>query len=193
MAPKPQPLFEKNGPMWQLAMQAPIQFTGDARFYFFDRNVGFGDTMTVSVNITADELANMTPIARIPKTGNSGWAIQLTKSGGVIFRIGSVENHTDVVATNVYKAGVPVNLSFVFENGTASIYSDGNLVKEQKGISQNTKDATAAGRLGTVGKDFEAVGDVVMQVDKADKESAAMKNFRGRIAKLRIYNRRELK
>ena len=53
----------------------------------------------------------------------------------------------------------------------------------------NTKDATAAGRVGTVGKDFEAVGEVVMQVANADKESSVMKNFRGSLQNLRVYNR----
>jgi hypothetical protein len=63
-------------------------------------------------------------------------------------------------------------------------------MKTQTGILQNTKDATAAGRVGTVGKAFEAVGDVVMQVGATDKETKVMKNFRGVIQHLRIYNRK---
>ncbi len=43
--------------------------------------------------------------------------------------------------------------------------------------------------LGTVGKNFEAVGEVVMQVASKDTETSAMKNFRGSLSKIRIYNR----
>jgi hypothetical protein len=39
-----------------------------------------------------------------------------------------------------------------------------------------------------VGKEFEAIGDVVMQVNTADKETNKMSNFRGDIHQLRIYN-----
>jgi len=186
------PMFEKNGPIWQLALKEPILFTGDQKFYFFDRNVGFGDTMTLSVDITANEFANTTPIARIPKKGNSGWSLQLQKNGSIIFRIGSIESHTDVVAEAIYEAGKKVTVTCLFENGTVSIYKNGKLVKQQSGITQNTKDATAAGRVGTVGKDFEAVGDVVMQVASNDKETSAMKNFRGSIQNLKVYNRKQL-
>jgi len=185
-------MFEKNGPIWQLALKEPILFTGDQKFYFFDRNVGFGDTMTLSVDITANEFANTTPIARIPKTGNSGWSLQLQKDGSVIYRIGSIENHTDVVADAVYEPNKKVTITCLFENGTASIYKNGKLIKQQSGIVQNTKDATAAGKVGTVGKDFQAVGDVVMQMSSTDKESTTMKNFRGTIQQLKVYNRKQL-
>jgi hypothetical protein len=132
----------------------------------------------------------MTPIARIPKKGNSGWSIQLKKDGGLVFRIGSIENHTDIIANNIYQAGQKIQLICEFINGTAFIYKGKDLVKKQSGITQNTKDATAAGRVGTVGRDFEAVGDVVMQVGNTDKESQQLKNFRGSIQYLKIYNRK---
>jgi hypothetical protein len=186
------PMFEKNGPIWQLAMKEPIEFTGDQKFYFFDRNVGYGDTMTLSVTITANEFANATPIARIPKTGNSGWSLQLQKDGSVLYRIGSMEQHTDVVAPAMYEPNKAVNITCLFESGTASIYKNGELVKQQTHITHQVKDATAAGRVGTVGKDFQAVGDVVMQMSATDKESAVMKNFRGKIHQLKIYNRKQL-
>ncbi len=186
--PEPEPHVKKNAPIWQLAQKEPIAFTGDQKFYFFDRNVGLGDSITVSFDVKAAELANMTPIARIPKQGLSGWAVQLTADGGLIFRIGSTENHRDVVAPNAYEADKVSSIKCVFHNSMATIYRDGKLLKTESGISQTTKDATAAGRVGTVGKDFEAVGDVVVQVGKADSESQQMKNFRGTIQHLKIYN-----
>lgn len=184
-----QPMFEKNGPIWKLAIKEPIKFTGDQKFYFFDRNVGFGDSITVAFTLNASELSNMTPIARIPKTGNAGWAIQLKNNGGLIFRIGSIENHTDIVAEDIYEAGKEVNISCLYSNGKATIYKNGILVKEQIQIKQNTKETATAGRLGTVGKDFQSVGDVVMQIDNSDSESNTMKNFRGTIKNLKIYNK----
>ncbi len=184
------PFANLNAPIWQLAESEPIRFLGDQKFYFFDRNVGYGDTISIDMDIQAAELANMTPIARIPKTGNSGWSIQLKKNGGIVFRIGSIESHTDVEVDNIYEPGKMVHLTCEYENGTAFIYKSGKLFKQQSGIKHLTKDATAAGRVGTVGKDFEAVGDVVMQVGNSDKENGILKNFNGSIQHLRIYNRR---
>ncbi len=175
-------------PMWHLAKKEPIQFTGDQKFYFFDRNVGYGDSISILFDLTADISANMTPIARIPKKGNSGWSVQTTISGGLIFRIGSMEQHHDVFVDHVYEPEKPVSIALVFENGNASVYKNGLLLKKEFVGPFNTKDATAAGRVGTVGKEFEAVGEVVMQVGKEDKESLAMKNFRGSLQHLRIYN-----
>lgn len=174
--------------MWKLGMKNSIHFPGDKRFYFFDRNVGIGDTISVCFTLKADEQANMTPIARIPKEGNSGWSVQLTDKGGLIFRIGSIASHTDVYAKKVYKAGKEVKVKCCFEKGTASIYVNGKLVKKQGGITHDTWDKTAAGRLGTVGRDYEAVGEVVMEVAKVDKESAKMKNFRGTLSNVQIFN-----
>ncbi len=139
--------------------------------------------------MNAAEKANMVPIARIPKTGKDGWAIQLKADGGLIFRVGSVENHADVVADGMYTPGQVSSVKCVYANGTASVYRNGRLVKTQTGISFGTKDATAAGRLGTVGPAFEAVGDVVMEVTKSGGETAGMKNFRGTLQHVKIYNR----
>jgi hypothetical protein len=178
-----------DDPMWRLAEASPISFTGDQKFYFFDRNVGYGDSISISLDISADILANMTPIARIPKTGNSGWSIQLTQSGGVVFRIGSVSDHTDLFADSVYEPGKPVHLDFVFQKGNASIWKNQRLISQRTGITHDTKDATAAGRVGTVGREFEAVGEVVMKVANADRDNISMKNFRGSLRRLRVYNR----
>lgn len=178
--------------MWELGKEHPVYFPGDKRFFFFDRCVGLGDTISVCFNLIADEKANMTPIARIPKKGNSGWAVQLTKDGGLIFKIGSQESHTNVFAKNVYKAGKDVRIACCFEKGTASIYVNGKLVKKQTGITHDTWDKTAAGRLGTVGKDYEAVGEVVMEVGNKDRETDSMRNFRGTLSKVAIYNKKSL-
>jgi hypothetical protein len=186
---KPRPFRLYQDYAWGLAEHEPIHFSGDEKFYFFDRSVGIGDTISVCFRVNADEKANMTPISRMPMKGNSGWSVQLTSTGGVVFRIGSVESHTDVLADNVYTPGKEVALSCVFEQGTAHIYADGKLRKTVSGITQDTKDATAAGRLGTVGQNFAAVGEVVMKVASKDKETTTAKNFRGSLSKVHIYNK----
>jgi len=185
----PQSLDKKDLPMWQLAVREPIVFTGDQKFYFFDRNVGCGDSIAVLFDLTADILANTTPIARIPKTGNAGWSVQTTYTGALVFRIGSLASHEDIIAEQMYEPGKKVSVSLVYAKGNVSVYKNGQLVKTAFVGAYNTKDATAAGRVGTVGKEFEAVGDVVMQVANADKETSGMKNFRGSLQNLRIYNK----
>lgn len=186
--PTPAPFKTLGEPMWVLAEKEPIKFTGDDKFYFFARNVGYGDAMSVSFTVTADIIENMTPIARIPKTGNSGWAIQLNKDGSLIFRIGSVADHTDILTPNVYKAGQAVDINCVFNAGTAYVYVNGSLKTKVTGISQFTKDDTAAGRLGSVGSAYSAVGDVVLPDSSVVNTNTTMKNFRGSIYKLRVYN-----
>jgi hypothetical protein len=177
-----------NAPIWSIGMQQPINFTGDQKFYFFDRNVGIGDSISIHFNMNADKLANATPIARMPKTGNSGWSIQTTTSGAIILRIGSIESHEEFLVEKMYEVGQPVSLGFVKQSKDIFIYKNGKLVGKFQLRDHETKDATAAGRLGTVGKEFEAVGEVVMQVNTADKETTKMSNFRGDIHQLRIYN-----
>jgi beta-glucanase (GH16 family) len=188
VAPTPLPFQTLSEPLWKLAEKEAVKFMGDDKFYFFDRNVGYGDAISVSFTITADMKANMTPIARIPKTGTSGWAVQLNEDGSLIFRIGSVASHTDVLASNVYTVGQPVNVCCVYNSGTAFIFINGSLVSKVTGITQFTKDGTAAGRLGAVGSAYSAVGEVVLPDSTIVNTNTTMKNFKGSIQHLRVYN-----
>lgn len=185
---KQQPFWAKDAPMWQLAIKEPIVFTGDQKFYFFDRNVGYGDSISVNFTMNAALMANTIPIARMPKKGDSGWAIQLRKDGALVFSIGSLANHHDVVAPHAYVAGKPVSIRCVFTSGKAMIYANDKLLKTETGITQNTKDDTAAGRLGTVDQNFETVGDVVLESDKKGAEYSKIQNFKGILQFVKIYN-----
>jgi len=190
---KPEPFVLIGDPIWHLAKKQPISFTGDQKFYFFDRNVGFGEAMTVSFVMKAGIQADMSPIARIPKSGNSGWAIQLTKEGGLIFRIGSKENHHDVVVPKVYKPDKECQIACVFNQRIAEVYVDGKLLKIEKGISQDTKDSSSAGRLGDVGESFQVIADVFIP-EKDDQARAIPKQgemirFKGNLKDIRVYNR----
>jgi hypothetical protein len=174
-------------PIWSLARKEPITFTGDDKFYFFDRNVGFGDAITVSFVMKPTKLASTSPIERIPAKGNDGWAVQLRPNGDLVFRIGSGENHTDVVAKAAYSAGKETRVTCGFDRGTASIHADGKLLKTQSGIRQTTKDHTKAGRLGAVGDTYEAVGDVT--VASENKKPGKSTKYVGTLRDVRIHNR----
>lgn len=187
------PFVPIGDPIWHLAKKEPIQFSGDQKFYFFDRNVGYGDAITVSFKIKTDVMANMTPIARIPQSGNSGWAVQLTKDGGLIFRIGSKENHRDVFVPQVYQTGKEYRIICIFNQGTAQIYVDGKLLKTESGISQDTKNSTTAGRLGDVGEQFNVIADVFIP-DKSSQipeinQKNTLNRFNGQLRDIRVYNR----
>ena len=162
---EPKPFVVCGDPIWSLARKEAIQFTGDDKFYFFDRNVGYGDAITVSFVMNPAKLATTAPIERIPAKGKNGWAVQLRTNGDLVFRIGSGADHTDVVASSAYAAGRETRVTCVFDHGTASIYANGRLLKTQSGISQSTKDDTKAGRLGAVGDTYEAVGDVTVAAE----------------------------
>ncbi len=181
----PRPFELIGDPIWKLAQRQPIEFAGDEKFYFFDRSVGIGDAITASFVMQPKALVNASPLARIPKTGRSGWAVQLTREGGVIFRIGSIADHHDVVAPNAYAAGKPARITCVFDHGTASIYAGHRLLKRESGITHDTSDATAAGRLGAVGETYQAVGDVIVRTAAAGPPE----RYSGTVRDLRVYNR----
>ncbi|NQU43307.1 family 16 glycosylhydrolase [bacterium] len=181
-------------PIWKIGMTHTIKFTGDDKFYFFDRNVGRGDAITVSFLMNPDLAADMSPIARIPKTGNAGWAVQLTEAGGIIFRIGSGEKHVDVLAPDAYEVGKACRITCVFDRGEARIYGDGKLLKTQRGIEKTTDDATAPGRMGSVGEIYQVVGDVIARTETFESPeetagAAITRKYTGTLREIRIHNR----
>jgi hypothetical protein len=190
---KSEPFVLVGDPIWHLAKSEPIRFAGDQKFYFFDRKVGFGDAVTVTFVMTPDTVANMTPISRIPIKGNSGWALQLTDNGSLIFRIGSQESHHDVVVPSVYKKGKRSSIACVFNRGSVEIYADGLLIKREEGISQQTKDNATAGRLGDVGEQLQVIADVFIPVkENSANEKIQQKEvtrYRGTLQNIRVYNR----
>jgi hypothetical protein len=191
--PEPSPFILIGDPIWHLAKQEPIHFSGDKKFYFFDRSVGSGEAISISFVMNPDTVANMTPISRIPQKGNAGWALQLTENGGLIFRIGSQENHRDVTANAVYKRGKKTAVVCSFNNGTAEIFVDGVMVKREEGILQSTKDKTAGGRLGDVGEQLQVIADSFIPLNgeegnKIDPQKNITR-YKGTLQHIKIYNR----
>jgi hypothetical protein len=135
----------------------------------------------------------MTPVSRIPQKGNAGWALQLTENGGLIFRIGSQENHKDVIANAVYKRGKRTAVVCSFNNGTAEIFVDGVMVKREEGILQSTKDKTAGGRLGDVGEQLQVIADSFIPLNGEEgnkiKQQKDITRYKGTLQNIKIYNR----
>ena len=143
--------------------------------------------------MNADTLANMTPIARIPEKGNSGWALQLTKDGGLIFRIGSKENHHDVLVSEVYQPHKDCFITCIFDRGTAQVFVSGKRLKIENGIRQETKDVSTAGRLGDVGEQLQVIADVFIPTkNDASKDNLQQKTitrYKGNLQHIRVFNR----
>ena len=134
---KPFALFKDA--IWSIGNKYPVHFTGNGNFYFFDRCVGLGDAVTIDFTLNADVCEDMIPISHMPQQGKSGWAVCLTKEGGLIFEIGSLSDHTDVAVSGVYKKGKECSVRCVYNRGTASVYINGKLVKKQDGIVHDTQ------------------------------------------------------
>ncbi len=176
-------------PIWSHGFKEPLLFKGDGRFFFFDRNVGAGDAVTVTFVMKPAKLANTSPIARAPKTGNDGWSIQLTDKGGVLFRIGSVETYKSVKADASYPAGKETHVACVFDHGKALIYINGILKAEEQVSTYGCNDRTSAGRLGAVTDLFDAVSDVIVLNEKAAKGKKGLPKYVGELRDVRVFNR----
>jgi len=183
------PYQKMPDPVWSQGLKEPVVFTGNGRFFFFDRSVGVGEALTVTFVMKPKKLANTCPIARAPKTGNDGWSVQLTGKGGVLFRIGSAESYKKVKAEDAYAANKETHVACVFDHGKALIYINGILKGEEQVAPYGCKDRTAAGRLGSVTDLFDAVDDVIVLNEKAAKAKKGLPIYVGELRDVRVYNR----
>jgi hypothetical protein len=181
--------FREGDPIWQVAQREPIAFAGDEKFYFFGRNCGLGDALTVSLVVQPQRQADTLPIARLPKTGDAGWAVGLTTKGEVFFRLGSQARHRDVVAPAGYRPGVATRVTCVFDRGTALVYLDGVLKQRTEGLTSFPTDTTAPGRLGANSGLYDAVGDVTLTAAAPPPKRQRFQNYAGTLGDVRIYNR----
>jgi hypothetical protein len=154
--------------------------------------VGLGEAISISFQLKADLKANMTPIARMPKTGTEGWAVQLTQNGDVNFRIGSQSNNYCLSAKNVYEPHTEYLVTCIFNKGVAEIAINGKVVASGNGIKYTTSDKTAPGRLGDTQTEIVSVAEVF--IPETDAEKSRLKNdkvqqFKGSVRDMRVYNR----
>ncbi len=186
----PRSMIRGGEPVWH-ALQHPMNFPGDNAFCFFDRCVGLGDAMTVSFVMKPARRADASPIARMPKQGNDGWMVMLTSDGDVVFRVGSEQSHTDIVAKANYKPGTETRVTCVFDRGTGSISIDGRPLATAQAIPQSTNDTTEPGRIGSVNDAYLAVGDVIVANRNAGQKPAGarkLSKYVGWLRDVRVYN-----
>lgn len=181
--------FRDGDPIWQIAQREPIAFSGDEKFYFFGRNCGLGVAMTVSFVLQPVKLSSTFPIARLPKTGDTGWGVGLTETGDIFFRVGSHANHRDVRAPAACRVGTATRVACVFDRGTALVYVDGVLRQRVDGLKVSPQDTTAPGRLGANSGLYDAVGDVTLTADAPPPKAQRFQNYAGTLGDIRVYNR----
>lgn len=131
---------------------------------------------------------NTVPISRMPKEGNSGWAIRLNDAGDISFSLGSMTSHTDVVGKNAYRAGQKTVLSCTYNKGEVSLYFNGVLAVKKRVEGFNMDDRTAAGKMGNTGTVFEAVGEV-MAPSKDKTNTKGLVSFKGRIENVKVFDK----
>ena len=185
--PPESPFVLIRDPIWQICDE-PTAYNDGRRFNFFDRMVGYGDAITVSFIMTPEDRLDCSPIARIPKSGTSGWAVLLSRSGDLVFRIGSTADYRDIIAKRAYKTDQAQLVTCVFDRGTAALYVNGRRVARESGITHDTKDRTQAGKLGAVGDTGEAIGDVTVRTEGGGRGNKNT-NYRGLLRDVRVYNR----
>lgn len=181
--------FQPGAPIWEIAARQPILFAGDEKFYFFGRNVGLGDAISLSFALRPEMRMDTFPIARMPKTGTRGWGVGLTNDGALFFRLGSHADHVDLVAPHAYTPGETTHVICVFDRGTAALYLNGRLQARVEGLTHSPTDTTAPGRLGANSGLYDAPGEVTLRTDSPHAAPTRFRNYAGSIGELRIYNR----
>jgi hypothetical protein len=135
-------------PVWSHA--GPTTFDGIDDFVAGSTSSGSASSLTVAAYITADKLANMGVIDKLPLTGTAGWGLKMRSNGDLWMRIGSEASgsRTDVIATAVYTPFTRVHVACTYTAGTARIYVNGAQVATTSGITQTVNNTATTLRLG---------------------------------------------
>lgn len=184
------PIFDvAKEPLWEIFTDAPMRFTGDEKFFFFDRTLGYGDAVTAQIELRAASLQNAMPMLRAPRSGRDGWAIGVTADGGAYCLKGSLTDHYKLASAAAYRPGRAVTITCSYEAGTVSMRVDGRTVARASAPGYGTSDKTAAGRLGATVARYDTTGDVTVMSDHASPTDKSLTNFRGDIANVKVWNR----
>jgi hypothetical protein len=185
----PKPFSFRTDPVWNIAQFHPLRYSGDDSFIMLARNVGEGDAISVTFQIDPDRMEDVVPIERAPQSGTSGWSFLLTQEGDIVFRIGSIATHTDLVARRAYAMGHSQRVTGVFDHGVASLYLNGKLAARQANLRTSTNGNSAIGKIGYAGDEYAAIGDITLKSSASGSRTAAAQHFSGTISDLRVYNR----
>jgi hypothetical protein len=126
----------------------PTTFNGTSTVVNGTTSSGSDSSLTVAFKATPSQLANMSPVDKLPATGSAGWSVKLRSDGALWFRVGSEATKTDSIATGVYAANTPVHIACTFSGGTARIYVNGALRTTTTGITYGVNNTTTTLRLG---------------------------------------------
>lgn len=184
----PQPFAFRRDPIWKAGQAHPLRYAGDDSFILLAPNVGEGEAVSVSCRVKPARLETVVPLERAPKTGNAGWSFLLTQQGDVVFRIGSIATHSDLVAHRVAAAGRSLLVTGIVNHGIASLYIDGKLAARTANLSTGTSGNPAIGKIGYAGDEYAAVGEITLK-QSASGRAAPTPRFTGTISDVRIYNR----
>lgn len=176
-------------PVWRIFERGPTAFTGDDTFFFFDRNVGLGEAMSVSLRLQASRWQDARPMMRSPRTGKNGWAVGITRAGAAYCLIGSAADHALVSSPRAYEPGATVALACVHDRGRLALYVNGQEVAARDVAGHGTQDTQAAGRLGATAAWYDAVGDVTVAGVPGEAPQAGHVNFAGQLSHVAVYNR----
>jgi hypothetical protein len=129
------------------------QDDGTADYVTLSTVPGSATDLTVAFWMKPDETnRNMVPISKANNDSSGsdsgkGWAIRLTSSGGVTFRIGGQIVKTDLTVANAYTTGW-THVAATFSGGTAKLYINGVQRASQSGITQTVNNTLTALRFG---------------------------------------------
>lgn len=184
----PQPFAFRRDPIWKAGQVHPLRYAGDDSFIMLARNVGEGDAVSITFRIRPDRLVTAVPLERAPKTGNAGWSFLLTRQGDVVFRIGSIATHTDLVAHRICAADRAVSVTGIFDHGRATLYVNGRAVARRANLTTGTSGNSAIGKIGYAGNEYAAVGEITLK-QSGPGSAALTPRFAGTLSDVRIYNR----
>jgi alkaline phosphatase D len=119
---------------------------------------GSANSLTVAFWLYVDNVADVNTlpkdyaIGKYPNDSSGvGWAIMARPNGDLRFRVGSKSNQTNVntAGGQAYQYGTWTHIACTFENGTAKIYSDAELLVEKSAITRTVNDTATPLYMGT--------------------------------------------
>jgi len=137
-----------TSPDW--TYDGPKIFDGSTTYVDAGTNPGSAPSMTIAFKMTANKLAYMVPVDKLPSAGAAGWAIKLRNNGDIWFLLGSQINssNSSCSVSGAYAVGTAVHITCTFSGGIAKIYINGALKVTRTGLTQTTNDIVTNLRLG---------------------------------------------
>ena len=179
-------------PFWSAAEKHPIVCKGDGMIIGLSDNIGTGNTMSMSMEITPERMDDFYVFGKLPEKGKAGRGISLRRNGDVVFHIGSRTDFVELTAHHACQAGVPCVVTCVYDNGDAFLYVNHALADHKTGISQNTN--VGGGRFGDIQGVFSPINDKMIQAfhngDLSENRTEdEFQRFVGKLSNIRFYNR----